>query len=512
MKLKRLHLALVAVAAIAAVVACNSGGGKQPLEVTKGLVIQHVTIVNTRDGSLSPDMAVVIDAGKIQQVVAVGVNVSGTAQLVDGTGKFLVPGFNDMHIHMFDAPDAQTLNANYQLLVANGITGFREMSGSAALVQQVQQLNADNAAGRIIGPEALTVPGDLFVGAPPVSTVTSAAIAAVQAQKTYGAQFIKVVSMNRDVTQAVLSEAKNQGLYVAGHLSPFFSAKEASDGGWRAIEHLGSGIGILLDCASQEADVRAALQRGDGGVTVPLLPAWSATNGNAPFFQRVDSSYDNTKCTTLMQTFVKNGTWNTPTLIKNRTGFYLDEAASRTDPNLIYVSKTTRAAWDVAANAFPVNLSAASIAIFRQHFVLHQQVTKLLKQAAAKMMAGSDVSLTRSPWQVPGFSLHNEFKLLAASGLSPLEVLQMTTINAADFLNRTATMGTVEAGKNADLVLLDANPIADVANLDAVSGVFLKGSYFSKSALDLLKTNIANTFATVPLNSAQLSLYHAHID
>ena len=116
-----------------------------------------------------------------------------------------------------------------------------------------------------------------------------------------------------------------------------------------------------------------------------------------------------------------------------------------------------------------------------------------MKRNGVKMLAGSDVG---GAWVVPGFSLQQEFHELAAAGLSPLEVLQTTTLNPAEFLKRQASMGTVEEGKNADLVLLDANPIDGVDNLGKISGVILKGRYFSKTALDKLKSDVAAAYAS----------------
>ena len=95
---------------------------------------------------------------------------------------------------------------------------------------------------------------------------------------------------------------------------------------------------------------------------------------------------------------------------------------------------------------------------------------------------------------IPGFSLHQEFKSLAAAGLSPLEILQMTKLNGAQFLNREASMGTIDEGKKADLVLLDGNPVDAVANLDRIAAVVLKGRYFSKDALDKMKSDVAGAY------------------
>jgi imidazolonepropionase-like amidohydrolase len=138
---------------------------------------------------------------------------------------------------------------------------------------------------------------------------------------------------------------------------------------------------------------------------------------------------------------------------------------------------------------------------------LQQKIVKMMKLGGVKMLAGSDLG---GIWVIPGVSLHQEFRELAASGLSPLEVLQMTTLNAAEFLRREATMGTVEAGKNADLVLLDANPIDDVANLQKISAVIARGKYFSRTSLDTIKNDVAEALNNQPARSLNTVLDSAH--
>ena len=316
--------------------ACGGSGSSNPsVDVSKGTVLLNANVVNTRDGSVSTGVSVIIDGGKIQQIIPVGTNVtvSGSTQAIDATGKFVVPGFLDMHTHTIDAADLQT--TNWPLLIANGITGVREMRGSAALVQRAQQLNADRAAGRIDAPEILTIPGEIFggefVGGPAIagSSSAAAAVAEVQKQKAYGAGFIKNVRSTRDATLAMLAEAKNQGMSVAGHLSPTVGAKESSDAGWKAIEHLGGGLSILLDCSASEDSLRASMLAGTPAIQLrqPIL-----------------DSYDDAKCQALAKTFAKNDTWHVPTLIRLRAGLATDDALYRNDPNLIYVSRATRAA------------------------------------------------------------------------------------------------------------------------------------------------------------------------
>ena len=510
LRIKTLLAGGTAIALTGAVIgAC--GGNDDPLQVSSGTVIQHATVVNTGDGSMRTDVSIVVDAGKIRTITAGPVAATGTAKVIDASGKYVVPGFLDMHTHLYTSPDNEQLAVEH-LLLANGITGIREMRGSPALLKSAQQLNANSAAGLVDAPEVLLMPGEIIGqnAAPAAATSASDAVLTVQQQKAYGVGFIKTVNANRNATLAFLAEARNQGLDVAGHLSPSVSAKESSNAGWKAIEHLGSGMGILLDCAAEEDAVRTTLLSGQGAVPPPNPPTWSANAANAPLYQRVFASYDNAKCHALAQTFAKNGTWHVPTLIRVRTQRFLNDPLYSTDPNLVYVSKATRATWQASGAGF-ASLPASAIATFNQYFSRELTLPKLMKQDGVQILAGSDTG-PLGTWVIPGFSLHQEFALLAESGLSPLEILQSTTLNGAKFLHREATMGTVEEGKNADLVLLAANPLDSVKNLDKISGVFLKGRYFSADALNQMKIEVAKTYAAQTAPTSNTAAVETHAD
>ena len=480
MKHKTLKLSAIAAAIVGmTLAACGSGG--ELITVTQGTVIQNTTVVNTRDGSLASGMAVIIDGGKVQKITSANVVAGGTAVTVDGTGKFVVPGFLDMHTHA--NPTVDKTPSDFPMLLAYGVTGVREMSGSAAAIVRMKQYNADVSAGLFDGPEVLMMPGDIFGGQAPTAPL---AVQFVQQQKTNGADFIKVASGGRDAVLAILGEAKNQGLTVAGHLVPGISAQESSNAGWRAIEHLGSGWGLMLDCATDQAAIRASILNGDGAkppfpATYTVSPRLVDGPLNAKFYQRVMDTYSDPLCQSLAQTFAKNGTWQVPTLIRLRMMNFSDAQVFRTDPNLAYVDKTRRALWEQLGSQYTTAVPAAATTTIQQYYGLYQRTTKLMKQNGVKMMTGSDLG---GIWVIPGVGLHQEFRELATAGLSPLEILHMTTLNGAEFMGRESTMGSVDAGKNADLVLLDGDPIADVANLDKVAAVFLKGKYFSKTALE----------------------------
>ncbi|WP_077034725.1 amidohydrolase family protein [Pelomonas sp. KK5] len=481
-------------------------GGSDVTDVSSGTVIRNVTIVNTRDGSQAPRMAVVVDGGRIVKIAATEyIRTTGSATDVDASGKYLVPGYLDMHTHAIDA--AGQSPSFWPLLIANGITGVREMRGSAALVAQAKQINADRASGVLDAPEILAMPGEIFggelLGFTPLagSTSASAAVTEVQKQKGYGASFIKSVRATRDANLALLAEAKNQGLTVVGHLSPTLGALESSNAGWHAIEHFGGNPFMLLDCSSQEDTLRAQLL---AGAPLPALR------------QPLIDSYDDSKCQSLAKTFVKNDTWNVPTLIRIRTGLLSNAPEYLNDPNLAYVPKATRAAWAGAAAAYAKTYDATAQAALAATYAKLKTFPALLKANGAPLLAGSDTA-SLAVWVIPGFSLHQEFALLAEAGLTPLDILQATTLNGAKFLGREATMGTVDEGRNADLVLLDADPIASATNLDRIAGVFLRGKYFSAAALAKLKSDVAAAYAAQPAPSeaerrAAMAAMEAHTD
>ena len=451
-----------------------------------GLILDGVTIVNTWDGKLQPGMAILIRGGKIVRIDRAHRIKAGRLALTDAHGKFVVPGYLDMHAHPLNSAGPEV---SLPLMVANGITGFRQMAGSPALLQARKDGKLPSIA---VQPELLAMPGSVLAG--PMKFNVPAVIAEVDTQKAQGADFIKTVDQGRDAFFAALDRATADGLPFAGHLPPSVDVRDAAARGMRSIEHLGPNISILEACSTDEAAVRHAYSKAPpsaGPIKFDLPPAALKRLTANPLMlssahdyeitQHVLDTYSDAKCRALAKLLAKSGMWQVPTLIRLKAMELGDDAGFRKDPNLRYVLASDRQVWDDVGDDFSVKLSPESRATLARLLPRQLKLVKLFDEAGVKMMTGTDFG---GQWLVAGFSLHQEIDLLAQAGLSPLKILQMTTLNGAKFLGRESTMGTVDVGKDANLVLLDANPIASARNLHRIAAVVRAGTYYSRVALD----------------------------
>jgi len=458
--------------------------------------LRGVTVVDTRDGSLAPDMDVTLTGDRITSVTHAGGEPTGTP--VDVAGKYLVPGYLDMHAHPLELKDpAGTL----ELMLANGITGFRQMSGSPKMLQQ-------RAAGtlplRDDSPALLAMPGTVLT---PLNAGTDAvAVATVAEQYTAGADFIKVGFVPPDVFFAAQAEAGRLGIPILGHLPVNIDVIRASRNGIRSIEHLGPGLGILAACSSDETGVRAklaaqtadqdsvgenplhGLDRGPAGPPDGGQPDRAVPLGR----RRADAAH---------RRHVRRGQGAGAGLAVRRRRHVAvsdpDPQAHQPDVRRQRVPQRPEPAVRRRSHRQGVGEGRGRLRETsgqRAHGLPQRVrpavgVTKLLDDSGVPMLAGSDAC--GAVWEIPGYALHQEFDLLAEAGLAPLRILQMTTLNGAEFLGTTASMGTVEVGKNADLVLLGANPVEDAAHLHDVAGVVRAGRYYSAAELDGIKRHVA---------------------
>lgn len=476
---------------------CNSKQDVPPAStlVAGKTLLAGVTVVDTHDGKLTPHMSVLIEQGKIVSITPADKGIpDASAQVIDASGKFVVPGYIEKHAHPLGEGDP---SGNLKLMLANGITGFQQMQGSSELLaaRKAGALQMPHDAPALLGMPG-TILNPLNAGTP------DAAVATVRQQKDEGADFIKVIAVDVPTFFAAQTEAKRLGLPYIGHLPSGVDAVAASKGGMKSMEHLGASDGILIACSSDEAALKRELSKLAPIKGPPFkLPymdkiiGWYMRKMVANPYAKADATdivrlqhaidtYDEDKCRRVAATFVANGTWQVPTLIRLHTMAMGDAPEFLNDPNLRYVKPASLKLWRSVAEDFTEKLSPATKKTLQQAYATNQKLVKLFDTAGVKMAAGSDMG---GGFLVPGFALHQEFDELEKAGISPLHVLQMATLNAAEFFDKTATMGSVEAGKNADLVLLDANPVESVQNMHSISGVVRAGQYYSRQNLDALK-------------------------
>ena len=437
----------------------------------QSLVFTHVTVIDATGARPQRDMTVVISGGRINEINRTGkVKVPKDSQVIDAAGKFLIPGLWDMHAHTL------VKEMFFPLYLANGVTGVRDMYNPLA---QFAEWRREILEGKILGPR-IVASQTIVDGPRPVWPLSIVAVnesegrAAVLSLKRRGADFVKVYSLlPREAYFAIADEAKKQGMTFAGHVPLAVSAGEASDAGQKSVEHL---TGVLLACSAREDELRAATLKTVGGGGSLLLESFFKSE-----FEALDS-YDEKKAHALFARFAQNGTWHVPTLTVLRAFWYFDDQTTLSDPRLRYVQPVVRKAlgWN-EKDAFGFKeRTPETVAAGRKLFKEQLKLVGAMHKAGVRLMAGTD---TPNPFVYPGFSLHDELELLVEAGLTPMEALQTATRNPAEYLGQLDSLGTVEKGKLADLVLLEADPLERVTNTKRIAAVVVNGKLITKAQL-----------------------------
>jgi len=429
------------------------------------IVIRNVTTVDVETGSTHPSQTIVIEGTRMKAVGdATQLATPKGARIVDGTGKFLIPGLWDMHVHA-TGPGVDRLFL--PVLVANGVTGVREMFGT---FRWYADARAMARRGEIVMPR-LVGSGHILDGKPQIWQSVEVSDAAqtrhaVDSLARGGAAFIKVYSrLTPDEFRAAADEAKKHNLSFAGHVPALVSVDEALSLGMASIEHLQM---FTMACSSQEEAFRSA-----------LLDAVASPKGwdSAAVIQRLQlpmlpQTFDRDRCTALAKRVAASGTWMVPTVVVLYSTTHLDDPSLRNDPRLQYIPDYFKTGWNPANDFRFRAVTPEGWAARKRIFDEQLSILRILHDAGAKFLAGTDLS---NPYLYPGFSLYDELAYFTKNGFSNLEALQAATINPARFLNATDSLGTIAAGKVADLVVLDANPLVDIGNVARVHAVIANG-------------------------------------
>jgi len=455
---------------------CSSGSSQKNTVASGTMAFVNVNVIPMDKERVQRDQTVVVRDGVITEIGdARRIRIPVGAQRIDGRGKFLIPGLSDMHVHLFTDDEFPDVLAEdeFKIMLAHGVTTIRLMTGTPEQLV----LRARSARGEILAP-TIYAASPQFIGKKSSNayfvTTETEAREAVRKAKHDGYDYLKVTTnLKPEVYEAIVDEAAKQDIRVVGH------ADSRSIGLMRAlkarqqIEHLDSYLEALLP---ESSPVK-------GSVSDIYLY-------NPKNWESLDY-IDERKIPELARLTVQANPFFTPTLhlFKFTFGKGRTEDSFRAQPDLRFYPQKMIDLWMGVSKRY---LSTAAPIEKREKYIrVRNQLVKAIYDAGGRVMAGSD---TPEWLMLYGYTLHLELIDLRDAGLSNYAALEAATRNPALFFGTITKTGTIEKGKRADLVLLDASPLEDIANTQKRAGVMLKGRYYSQAEMNQWLDQIAPRF------------------
>jgi len=396
------------------------------------LLVRNVTLIHPETGA-TPGVDILVAGNRISAVGPTGSLAAPIAtRSIDGSGRFAIPGLWDMHVHLSVAGESALPQ-----FVAHGVLGVRDMGSDPW--EPLRRYRNEALAGRRIGPR-IAIAGPIVDGPTPSWPLRITAEspeqgrAAVDSLAVAGTDFVKVhAQLDRPTYFAIAQHARRLGMPFAGHVPNGVTGLEALAAGQRSLEHL-------------------------TGIPPAGTPAFDST----------------------AKALVERGAWVTPTLLVYWNLTHREDAAVRNDPRIATISESAREFWETQKQGWSGDLSDA---IMQRMLASMRSSTGALASAGVKLLAATDLAFV---FTYPGSSLHDELGLLVEAGLSPLQAIAAATVEPARFLGRERELGLIAPGWFADLVLLDADPLADIANTRRIAAVIANGRLFERAALDAM--------------------------
>ncbi len=412
----------------------------------------NVNVIPMSDERIIEQQTVIVSDGIIGRIGHVDeVPVPEAASVIDGTDRFLIPGLAEMHAHVPPVGSGD-LERDFALFIANGVTTVRGMLGHPSHLQ----LRTELLEGETPGPRLITS-GPSLNG----RSVRGPADGArqVREQHAAGYDFIKIhPGLDDEEFAAIAATANELGMPFAGHVPVAVGLDNALASGMASIDHL------------------------DGYMAAMMPPHYDASGGYGGFFDvLLAGNVDEDRIPDLAAATAAAGTWTVPTetLVEQLINEVpANELRSRVE--MRYVPAATVERWvqekqrQQQERGFSEEIAATAIRIRRA-------LLRELHAAGAGILLGSDAPQV---FNVPGFSLHRELELMVAAGLTPFEALRAGTANVAQFLGLRT--GVIETGREADLVVLDSNPLVDISGTRRVHGVMVRGTWYSAAEIDAL--------------------------
>ena len=438
---------LLSILLLSCILNCN---GQDPKETkNKEVVFRGVNVIPMDKEVLLMDQTVVVKNGKITQVGdAKQIKYSKDAVVIDGTGKYLMPGLAEMHAHVPPVDNIEPMKEVLTLFALNGITTIRGMLGHPRHLELRSKINS----GEIFGPRFITS-GPSFNG----NTIKTpeAARDSVTKQKKAGYDFLKLhPGLTKENFAAIVKTAKEVGIPFAGHVSWDVGVWRAIDAGYATIDHLDGFVESLVP------DIASVSEQDAGLFGIFLM-------------DKVDPS----RIEPLVKGLKEHSIWVVPTqsLAERWMSPDKDAEALGQEPEMVYMSPDLVKNWVNNKKGLVSNpkYDKASVA---NYVKLRRRLIYECNKAGVGILLGSDAPQV---FDVPGFSAHHELGYMVASGLSPYEALRTGTYNVGAFLKRP-DIGVIKPGATADLILLNGNPLKDINQTRNIEGVLLNNQWMSR--------------------------------
>ena len=444
------------------------------------LVIQNGKVIDLETGKVI-EKDIFISNGRIKKINTSDIDKPFEAvEIIDATGKFLLPGFWDNHAHFRGGDSLIAANKNFlNLFIANGITTVRDAGGD--LTTSVQKWNKEIEAGNLVGPNIFTsgpkIDGKEGTWAGSLEVESEIDIQnALDSLQSIPSDFVKLYDskISGEMYLKTIVEAEKRDLITSGHMPFTVELNQAVDSGIDAIEHL---YYVMKGCASNEKAVTKKLQNKEIGFwdAMPLLM----------------SHYQDSVAQKTFSHLKEHKVYVVPTLHIGKTLSYLDEVDHSKDEYLKYINSGIIKTYEGRINRAKKSSEKAT-ADRKDIDSFFGRLTKSLNDAGVSLLAGSDSGAYNS-YTYPGISFHKELQEMVTNGLSPLEALKTSAYNGSKFLKKEVNYGSISEGKIADLVILDASPLANIENTQKIYSVIKGGQTHTKKELEaLLKAAIQN--------------------
>ncbi len=444
-------------------------------ELESTFLIQNANIINVENGQMLSDHSILVSDGKIKSISPTKeLNSINFSEIIDAKGSFVIPGLWDMHAHLRgnNLPSEIITDWMMPLFMANGVTGIRDMTSSCetddqgpVCLAQMREWQKEIEAGTLDGPRFLSL-SSFQLNSPRERDYTKQEIKLMV--ETFDERNIDLIKVYTDLSpkayKRVTHEAKKHNIPVGGHIPLRMTISRASTKGLRSLEHARD---FLFDCFPDSKSFRKLAKSQDPPIDV---------------MHAMVDQFEEKKSQKIFQVMIRNKTWYVPTHLTRRMEAFADNFEFLNDDRNQYIPTMLLNSWkNDAKHVVAIDSTKHGRDAYMKFYRKGLEITGKAHKAGVRIVVGTDGG---DSFVHPGFSVHDELKELVKAGLTPLEAIQAATLHSAEFLNLQKSFGSIEVGKNADFILLQQNPLADIENTQNMKAVIYRGEYFNSDKLN----------------------------